>query len=218
MPASNSVRLLVLGHTKFGENSLAVHTLSEAYGRRSFLVRIGPKTRMALFLPLNILEADITENPKSDLWNARGFRPLLPLSGIRDNAGKNVMVLFLSEVLYRTIREGVYEQGLYTWCEQQVRTLDAMEGAWSNFHLRFLLELATRLGFCPGPESLAPVAGSHYAELVRLLEASFSEAMLIPLTGEARSEIAESLIRYLEIHTESTLNVRSLAVLRELYR
>lgn len=218
MPSSASVRLLVIGHTKFGENSLAVHTLSEAYGRRSFLVRVGPKTRMALFLPLNLLEADVVENPKSDLWVARNFRPLLPLSGIRDHAGKNVMVLFLSEVLYRTVREGVFEAGLYTWCEQQVRTLDALEGSWSNFHLYFLLSLSARLGFSPTRESLAPLCGSHFADMVRLLESPFSEAMLLPLTGQARSEMAESLIRYLEIHTESSLNIRSLAVLRELYR
>lgn len=218
MPASESVRLLVIGHTKFGENALAVHTLSEEYGRRSFLVRTGPKARMALFLPLTLLEADVVPNPKSDLWTARGFRPLLPLSGIRENAGKNVMVLFLSEVLYRSIREGVYEPGLYTWCEQQVRTLDALEGSWSNFHLRFLLELCARLGFSPTRESLAPLSGVHFSDMVRLLESSFSESMLVPLTGEARSEMAEALIRYLEIHTESSLNIRSLAVLRELYR
>lgn len=216
--ATTSVRLVVLGYTKFGENALALHTLSETYGRRSFLVRVGSKAPMALFLPLNLLEADVTENPKSDLWSARNFLPLLPLTGIRDNLSKNAISLFMSEVLYRTVREGVYEPGLYGWCEQQVRTLDALESDWNNYHLRFLLELAVALGFRPTWEDLAPLAGSHIDVLSRLLDASFAESMLIPLTGAARSEIAETLLRYLEIHLEISVNIRSLDVLREIFR
>ncbi|MBQ2919233.1 MAG: recombination protein O N-terminal domain-containing protein, partial [Bacteroidales bacterium] len=51
--------LIVLHTTKFGENSLVVHTLSREYGRRSFLVKgAGKKSMMSLFLPLNMLEAD----------------------------------------------------------------------------------------------------------------------------------------------------------------
>ena len=41
--------------------------------------------------------------------------------------------------------------------------------------------------------------------------------MLIPLSGQVRNDLASSLIRYLEFHTESTINIRSLAVLRELF-
>ena len=49
--------LIVLHTTKFGENSVVVHTLSRDYGRRSFLVRGAGKRMMSLFLPLNVLEA-----------------------------------------------------------------------------------------------------------------------------------------------------------------
>ena len=51
---------IVLHTTKFGENSLVVHTLSKEYGRRGFLVRgAGRKSSTSLFQPLSILEADI---------------------------------------------------------------------------------------------------------------------------------------------------------------
>lgn len=77
--------LIVIGHTKVGENSIVLHTISREYGRRGFLVKVSPKTAMALFLPLNILEAEVTENPKSDLWFARNFVSVNPLVGIRGN-------------------------------------------------------------------------------------------------------------------------------------
>ena len=70
---TENIEAIVLGYTKFGENSVVVHTLSEPYGRRGFLVHVGKKAGMALLLPLNILEMDIVPNPKSTLWSARNL-------------------------------------------------------------------------------------------------------------------------------------------------
>ena len=61
--------LIVLHTTKFGENSIVVHTLSRDYGRRGFLVRCaGRKSVMTLFQPLSVLEAEIHESSKSKLF------------------------------------------------------------------------------------------------------------------------------------------------------
>ena len=46
----------------------------------------------------------------------------------------------------------------------------------------------------------------------------FEESLLVPLTGQSRSEIADSLLQYLSAHLETRLNIRSLGVLSELYR
>ena len=42
--------------------------------------------------------------------------------------------------------------------------------------------------------------------------------MLVPLSGVARNELCDCLLQYLSYHTEQSVQVRSLAVLRELYR
>jgi hypothetical protein len=41
--------------------------------------------------------------------------------------------------------------------------------------------------------------------------------MLLPLNGAVRNEIAEAILRYIEFHSESAVNVNSLKVLRELF-
>ena len=69
----DSIELIVLATTPVGENAVVVHTLSREYGRRGFMLRPGKKAGMALFLPLNILEADVVENPKSQLWSLRNI-------------------------------------------------------------------------------------------------------------------------------------------------
>ncbi len=212
-----NTELIVLHTTKFGENSIVVHTLSREYGRRSFLVRGAGKRLMSLFLPLNILEADIVESTRSTLFTARNLTARHPLLGIRSNVFKNSMTMFMSEVLYRVIKEGAAEQGLYEWCERNILLLDAVQQDFSNFHLRFLLELTVALGFSPESRDLQPFVGDHYPTVERFMQTSFAESMLIPLNGSVRNEIAEEILRYIEFHTESSVNINSLKVLRDLY-
>ena len=215
---TGSSELIVLGHTKFGDNSIVLHTLGRKYGRRSFLVRVGKRAGMALFLPLNILEADITENPKSTLWSARNFSSRTPLSGIRDSVYKNAMTMFMAEVLFRVLKEGAVEEGLFDWCCGQILTLDAIERDYSNFHLLFLLGLASALGFRPQFEALLPFVESRRpVEIKKLLTLPPGEALLVPLTGEVRTAICEDILRYLSFHCEAPINIRSLPVLRELF-
>ena len=231
---------------------------------------------MALFLPMNILEAEISENPKSQLWRASNFVCLSPLNGIRGDIRKNTMTVFMSEVLYRAILENTNEGGLASWLKQEILTLDALESDFSNFHLLFLLDLCAALGFSPSLPGLAPFAGTQLSNIEALLrnyyrtfqgfssqdgisqssslqdglsqsssfqdgisqsaslqdglsQSSFSQddpqgssvglakALMQPLRGTDRNEIAEAIIRYISYHTEISLNIRSLAILREIF-
>ena len=215
---TQNTELIVLHTTKFGENSLVVHTLSKDYGRRSFLVKgAGKKSMMSIFLPLNVLEADILETNKSTLFTTRNLTAKHPLLGIRNNMFKNSMTMFMSEVLYRVVKDGAYEQGLFEWCEKDILLLDAIQTDFSNFHIRFLLELTVALGFSPESQDLMPFVGEHYPVVEKFMTLPFADSMLIPLNGAARNEIAEEILRYIEYHTESSVNVNSLKVLRELF-
>ena len=214
---TTNTELIVLHTTKFGENSIVIHTLSKDYGRRSFLVRCAGKKIMSLLLPLNIIEADITESTKSTLFTARNLSSASPLLGIRNNIYKNTMTMFLSEVIYRTIKEGAQEQGLFEWCRGQILLLDALQNDFSNFHIRFLLELSVALGFSPESSDLMPFVGENYVTVSQFMTTSFAESMLIPLSGPVRNKICEDVLRYIEYHTESTLTINSLKVLRELF-
>lgn len=213
----HSFRFIILGTTKVGEKALVLHTLSAEWGRRSFIVSIGRNSSAALFLPLNILDAEAVENPKSELWRIRAMTAVHPLNGIRGNVHKNTMTLFMSEVLYRTLHDGTNEDGLFDWLYRSLMTLDALQSDFANYHLRWLLEFAAALGFSPSPEDLAPFAGEHFAEIKALLRSSFADCMLLPLCGASRNEIADILLQYIGFHAETRIDVRSLAVLRELY-
>ncbi|MGM9753165.1 MAG: DNA repair protein RecO [Candidatus Cryptobacteroides sp.] len=212
-----SIELIVLASTKIQESSLVVQSLSEEWGRRSFLVRIGKSSPMSLFQPLNILSAEVTPNSKSELWRISGIRLEESLSGLRSNIHKNCISLFMSEVLFRCLKEGSREEGLFEWCKRSILTLDRLDSDFASFHLRFLVELCSVLGFRPSLEDIAPFAGECLKDFPALLDPQQSVALLHPLNGGQRSNIAAILLEYLSYHTDSPLNIRSLKVLRDLY-
>lgn len=211
------IELIVLGHTRTGENSLVIHTLSKEYGRRGFLLRGVKRGLMARLLPLSIIEGRVSPNPKSSLWNIGGIVTVHPLGGIRSDMYKNSMTMFMSEVLYRVIKDGVNEDGLYDWCKMSVLTLDSLPGGFSNYHIRFLLSLAAALGFRADRRSMEPFARHYPGKTYSMIELPFAEAMLVPMSGEERSVICRQILRYIEHHSESALNVRSLEVLQEIF-
>ena len=209
--------IIVLNTTKLGETSVVVHCLSRDYGRRGFIVNVGRRIPSSLLQPLGILEAKVVENTKSALWRITSLTPKYPLNGLRQDLSKGAISLFMSEVLYRTIKEGTDEDGLFDWCIGDILTLDAIESDFANYHIRFLLELAVMLGFSPSADSLMPFCGDALGEVEEILRSPFSEAMLVPLSGEKRNAIAESIVRYIAHYSESAINLRSLGVLRELF-
>ena len=210
-------RIIVLGATRVGEKNLVVHALSPVFGRRSFIAGAGGKAgAMARWQPLSVLDAEVVENPKSDLWRLRNVSAAYPLVSLRTDVYKSAISMFMAEVLFRSVREGA-EPGLYDWCEKSVLTLDALSGSFANYHLRWLLELCSALGFTPSLEDLAPFAGEHLTD-IRALMGPYGESLLVPLDGLSRSAIADSLLEYLSAHLEYRLNIRSLPVLGELFR
>lgn len=210
--------LIILNTTKVGEKSLVIHALTPGWGRRSFVTNVPKGGSMALFMPMNIIEGVVCENPKSELWRIKGMGTDFPLNGIRTDIMKNSITMFMSEVLYRAIRDGANEDGLFDWCKKSILTLEALESDFSNYHLRFLFELASALGFSPSRTDLQPFAGEYMSRMENLLSISMSEFLMYPLNGDTRNEIAEVLLRYIAYHTECQLNVRSLRVLHELFR
>lgn len=211
----NADRIIVLHSTAFSEKSLVIHCLSRQYGRRSFLV--GNVSRStAFFQPLNILDCDIAANPRSSLFRASAFASAHPLAGIRSSYGKNAISMFMAEVLFRALREDADETGLFEWMESEILLLDALEGSYANFHIRFLMDFAAAMGFSPSMEALLPFLEDSSVTAGRFLSGTPADSMLVPLSGKERSELCTRLLKYLEFHLESALNVRSLAILQEI--
>lgn len=211
-----SAELIILASTKVGDRSIVIHTLSSEWGRRSFIAAAS-RQNLALTSPLSIVEAEICTSRVSELWRAQSIAAARTLNSIRTDMVRNAISMFMAEMLYRTVRDGAMEPGLYEWCRSSIIMLDSMGPDCANFHLRWLLEFAAALGFTPDAEALRPFTGELSGQIEALLSCNWAESMLIPLNGELRGRIARKIISYISYHCDSDINVRSLDVLHEIF-
>lgn len=222
MSATTKSRLIVLHLTKYSDSSAVMHAVDSVGGRKSFLVRgLGKKRQSADFHPLNILDAVSSESPKSSLAVLREWEPVASLERIRSDIYKSSQALFLSEVLYRSLRTEETDEKLFDWLCAAVAGLETCEGSVANFHLWFLVSYIVKLGFKPASaQEMEPkgLFGEHDGELLfNIMHSPLEETLAMPLSGSRRQAFAQTAMRYLSYHLGADLTIRSLPVLHELF-
>ena len=148
---------IVLHIIPYNDKISVAHLYTEQYGRSSYLIPQGggKKARMfrSLFMPFSILELDIDYRNSRELQKIIEARTVLPLQNIYSDPVKNAEALFLSEVLCQTIKEPEPNLPLFAFIARSIQVLNIMEEGKANFHLCFLLQLCSFLGFSPNMET-----------------------------------------------------------------
>lgn len=212
------IEFILLHTTKFGEKSLVLHTLSKEYGKRSLFLRSVPKNN-SIFSPMSVLEGELIEQTKiaSSMPNVSKLSLRYPLISMRNNVYKSCISIFMAEILYRALKESAIEEGLYETCIAKILLLEELEKDFANFPILFMIDTLAAMGYSPRYQDLEFFLLPEQKEIVKnMLSLDFSEAMLVPLNGPGRNAILISLLKYLEINIDQSLNIRSLSILREL--
>ncbi len=235
---------IVLHLTKYGDSGLIAHVLDSQLGRRSIYLRGIRKSKnsavIAHFHNLALIETVTAISTKSKLLYLREYHPLIQLHSIRTDISKGAIALFISEVLYRTLREESGDEELFKWLKGMISALETIEGSCANFHLKFLAGFCRQMGFLPHdnwseqtplfdiisarfiPSGTSYDPGYLFSEqdsllLHELLTTDFDKAMQIPLNAQARSSFCTQMLKYLGYWLDTTINIRSLAVLHTIF-
>jgi DNA repair protein RecO (recombination protein O) len=231
---------IILHTTRFNDSASIATVYTRQLGRVSYLVYgVNKKKsvcRNALLQPLSIVELDVTHIHRKDMQQIREIRMGHQFTGIPFHPVKNSVALFLSEVLFKTLRNSVPDDNLYLFIENSILQLDYIEKGIQNFHLVFLLKLTRFLGFEPNVEK-----GGNYFDLLNgvfhkekplhihilspevtlqfsaLLETDYQTLEKLILTREQRSDLLKSLIEYYRLHLPEFHNIHSLSVLQSLF-
>lgn len=210
-----NTELIVLNYIKYKDNSVILNCLSKDFGKCAFFVNTG-RRNLSLFSPLNILEADVKSMFKSSgkLKTAHNFTQIISLIGIKSDIYKKSMCLFMSEILWKCMRDEYPDAFFYEWCKEQIITLDKTDKGCSNFHLYFLLNMCTVLGFKPAWNESSVFFEEVETELAKFTDIS---NLNVPLNGAIRNKMCNALIKYLSFHSGQNLNIKSLEILRTIY-
>jgi DNA repair protein RecO (recombination protein O) len=233
---------IVLSHLKYGETSLVVTIYTKEFGRKAFLIQgvLGKKSKFhpTFFQPFSLLNIEAYMNPKRDLQRLKEVGFAVPYHSIPFDTVKSTIVLFLSEILYKTLREEEANFGLFEFLYHSLLYLDVKETDYANFHLIFLIQLSKFLGFYPmdnfsGSNSVFdPVNGRFYAPgltvpdsretetsrlLHVLLNVSFNDMDKVAITHQLRGTLLNLLVEFYSLHLGGLGNVKSLPVLQMVF-
>ena len=100
---------IVLHTLKYKDTSLIADIYTEVAGRASFMVSI-PRSRKAavkpvLFQPLALVELEADFRPNATIYKVKEAKSLYPFATLPYDPYKSAIALFLSEFLYRAVRE-----------------------------------------------------------------------------------------------------------------
>jgi DNA repair protein RecO (recombination protein O) len=227
---------LVLNAIRYQEKGLIVSCYTRSHGIKKFFIasafssgKSGNKS--AYFQPLTLLETQINFKNKGALEHFKEIRIGTPYANIPFDIHKSSIALFLSEVLYHSIKENEPDEALFDFLETALIWLDTHDDVL-NFHLIILYKITKFLGFYP---NINPEQGRYFdlqngtfsneknyhslneaeSELfVQLSTLNFDENSP-HLTGINRRTLLKILMDYYALHIDGFKKPKSLDILKE---
>lgn len=235
-------RAIVLHSMKYGDQKIIVEMLTADLGRVSFACRL-PKTQRGklkkqLFQSLTLLDIELDFRQGAALQTLRDVQMAHPFASIPFDAAKLSISLFVAEFLLHATRGEQQNEPLFQYIENSMMWLDGQTRSFANFHLVFMMRLSRFIGFFPNLEDyhdgdyfdlrngtfvaaqpvhqefVVPDEAAHIGKLMRM---GFESMHLFRLSRHERNRCAELILTYYQLHVPNFPELRSLAVLKELY-
>lgn len=233
---------IVLCHKKVRDNASLVTLYTEELGRESFLLYGAGSKRggkgYSLLHPLSLLSVEATLKNGKELNVIKEIKCLHPLLDSMSNPYKSSILFFLAEMLTNVLRTNESDKLLFKFLSESVLRLNSMERGVYNFHIAFLVRLASLLGFCPDVCDLADAryfdlrqaeytdqrpphkefVADKEAQFLRLLcRMNYRNLSCFRFSKEERNELLDYIIDYYRIHLQDFRDLKTLDVLREVF-
>lgn len=216
---------IVLSHIPYGESSIIAHIYTVHHGYQAFLVNAVRSKRskhsMAYFQPFTLLDLVIYWKPTRDIQRISEFKSVM--NWHTDDIKKQTVLLFLGEVVEKLLRnEHTEHPALFSFLKESLAYFK-MAPSTENFHIQFLLQLSHHLGIDISSgaelfENMNKVADREDVEQLinALLAADFANK--IQASGDLRFQSLEYLTHYFRHHVPGFGEVKSLKVLKQIFR
>lgn len=224
----------------FRDRSHILKVFTRDFGIKSFIIRSSAKAKnnaLAKTQLLNILSLEWRAKAESDLVHAQHLEIAHPYQNIPLNIEKSSILMFLSEMLYKTVKEEFQNQELYDFVKNALIYLDHSK-EYSNFHLCFLLKLSKYYGYMPFLDQgksndffdvqdgnlhvNEPKHAYYFSEgnttlLKQFSGMNFDESESVKLSREKRNLFLKDLINYYRYHIDGMEEIKGHEVLQEVF-
>ena len=149
-------KAIVISSLKFGESDLIVTCFTETVGIKSYILKNILKTKRrtfspALFQPLSQLYVVANHKEKGNLEYLKEVKTHYLYRTLHTNVLKSSVAVFISEILKSSIKEEQANPELFKFLSDSFQWIDNND-SFANFHITFMLNLSSFLGFYPDIE------------------------------------------------------------------
>jgi DNA repair protein RecO (recombination protein O) len=236
----HKTRGIVLKTTDYGESSVVVQMFTDKFGMQSYLINGVKKTKakihMNLLQPLHLVDMVVYHKVTTGIQRVSELRPAVVFRTIPYDIVKSTIIMFLNEVLYKSIRQQHTDEHLFDYIFNSISWFDESDAQSINFHLAFLLKLSRFLGFAPSMEtrsdqnffdlqegefsSRIPPHHNYLSQeeaslFIDLFRTSFDKLHDLTLSNAMRRVLLEKILVFYTLHTASFGDIRSQQVLQE---
>lgn len=236
------IKGVVLHSLKYNDTSQIVDIYTEQHGHVSYMVPVSRSkksgVRGALFLPLALIEFESDYRPNVSIHRMKEVKAAYVFRSLPYDPYKSAIALFLSEFLYRALREEAENPPLFAYLIHSIQWLDMCERSCANFHLVFLMRLSRFLGLYPNLEDYYPgacfdlrnacftgtlplhsdyIAPEEASRLVTLMRMNYDTMHLFEMSRTERVRCLEVMNQYYRLHVPGFPQLKSLDVLKELF-
>ena len=153
----HKTRGIVFHSIKYGENGIIVKIFTESSGLQSYIINSvrskKGKFKSSVFEPLSLVELVSEQKENRSLQRLKEIRTQPVFHSIPDDIVKSSILLFLNEVLYKSIQQqGHIDHPLFNFIFNSIQILDLEININPDFHLFFMVHLTKYLGFFPHGE------------------------------------------------------------------
>ncbi len=159
-----NINALILNVRKNTGNTVIIDTYTREHGRIAFIYSFSKanKKNRAIVFPMNWISFSTLGKTNTNLKRISQLQSLHVYHSIGINPIKNLVVLFLSEVISSCIKEENPDKEMFNFFENALNLYDQNTSAYQNFHLSFLTGMLAMLGIAP-PVDNKEVTDTHYA-------------------------------------------------------
>lgn len=183
---------IVLSLQPYSDRAQILHAYTRAYGRVNYKVYgLGRKHAIGLYTPLSLIRITASY-PVSGMPTIKETTTNGTFSIADAPFAKQTVRLFISEVLYHVLRHPMPDEPMFAYLAQAVEELNTTDEP-QNFHVQFLIGLATMLGF------------------------GMAQEPVLPRSRSERQQTLRDLCKYFEEHVETWEEPKSLDVLMEVF-
>lgn len=237
----HKVRGIVLKTTNYSESSVIVQVLTDKFGMQSYLIngvkKPKAKIKMNMLQSLHLLDMVVYHKANTNIQRVSEVRQTPVFKSIPYDMVKTSIVIFLNEVLYKSIRQQSADEDLFDYIFNSVAWFDEVEEISPNFHLSFLLKLTRFLGFAPNQKrrndqvyfdlqegeffSRVPIHANYLQlddalQFISLFNTPLEKNSEIKLANTQRRFLLDKILVFYTLHTASFGTVQSHKILETL--